>query len=134
MKYIVLISGFFITSICSALAQLNKIPNAIPSKYDNLKKIETPAKMSRDSAIILLNNKFYRLSELKEYNNTIDGVNIESIDVVRDRAQISKNSEWKDQCAGYSQRGRESETWFFQVKAAELTIGDENIVRGIFKK
>ena len=90
MKYIVLISGFFITSICSALAQLNKIPNAIPSKYDNLKKIETPAKMSRDSAIILLNNKFYRLSELKEYNNTIDGVNIESIDVCETERRYPK--------------------------------------------
>ena len=90
MKYTFLITSMLVMSIGSVLAQATKIPNATPSKFDNLKKIEPSAHVSRDSAVILLDNKFYRLSELKEYNNTIDGVVIESVYVVKDKEEIAK--------------------------------------------
>jgi hypothetical protein len=91
MKYTFLITSLLVMLIESALAQANNIPNAMPPKSDNLKKIEPSVHVSKDSAVILLNNKFYRLSELKEYNNnTIDGVVIESVYVVKDKEVIAK--------------------------------------------
>lgn len=87
-KYVNAMVALVLISVSSVLAQANKMPGVVPSEIN--KRIETPAHIFKDSAVILLNNKFYRLSELNEYNYTIDGISIQSLDVVRDKDVITK--------------------------------------------
>lgn len=89
-KYIVTIVSCLLISANCLFAQINKIPNATPSKVNKHKQISPSVNIPRDSAVILLNNKFYRLSELNEYNYTVDGISIQSLDVVRDKDVITK--------------------------------------------
>lgn len=88
MRVIILL--FFSCVWYSGFSQSDSVelPDYNPLKPDRARRINPSARTTSDSVLVLFNGRFYRLNELNEFDKTIDGVKIESLDVVTDKDSI----------------------------------------------